>query len=347
MTDNNVLTAVVILNWNGQPFLEKFLPSLIEHSTGADVIVIDNDSSDDSVAFLNSEFPNVRCIQNTVNGGFAKGYNDGLAQIQGEYAHYVLINSDIEVTPNWLEPLVVKMKDSTVAGVQPKVLAYHRKSHFEHAGASGGFMDKNYYPFCRGRLFDKLEEDLGQYDNDKQIFWTTGACMIIRASVFHELGGFDADFFAHMEEIDLCWRAKKRGYSFYVVPASKVYHVGGGTLNYENPRKTFLNFRNSLFMIHKNHEGWLFGKIIYRLLLDGLAAIKYLIAFRGTHVLAVLRAHFAYYRQLKDLNKKRKFIKTSSTEFNPVGFYNASLVWAYFFKGIKSFKGLNKRFFEN
>lgn len=338
-------TAVVILNWNGRSFLEKFLPSLIEHTSSADIIVADNDSSDESVPFLKENYPNLEIIKNQENGGFAKGYNDAFKVLEDRYEFYVLINSDIEVTAGWLEPLVKKVSQKNVAGAQPKVLAYNRKSRFEHAGASGGFMDKNYYPFCRGRIFDEVEEDKGQYDNEKEIFWTTGACMIIRAKVYHDLEGLDADFFAHMEEIDLCWRAKKKGYSFYVVPQSKVFHVGGGTLNYENPRKTFLNFRNSLYMIHKNHEGWLFGKIIYRMILDGIAGVKYLASFKGKHFSAILKAHFAYYEQLSILNKKRKKIKMESTTFNKTGFYKASLLWAYFFKGIKSFKALNKRFF--
>lgn len=345
MTRNQVSTAVVILNWNGKKFLEKFLPSLIEHTNDADIIIVDNLSSDDSVAFLKEKYPSLKRIINDSNGGFAKGYNDGLSHLEGQYDNYVLINSDIEVTPNWLDPLVAKMKEDGVAGAQPKVLAYDRRSEFEHAGASGGFIDKNYYPFCRGRIFDEVEEDQGQYDNEKEIFWTTGACMIINAKVYHELGGLDADFFAHMEEIDLCWRAKRKGYSFYVVPSSTVYHVGGGTLNYENPRKTFLNFRNSLYMIHKNHEGWLFGKIVYRLILDGIAGVKYLASLKVKHFTAILKAHFTYYSQIGTLNKKRKFIKSESTDFNRVGYYKASLLWAYFFKGIKTFKELNKRFF--
>lgn len=338
-------TAVVILNWNGKDFLEQFLPVLIKNTSNAAIIVADNNSSDDSVSFLRTNFPAIEIIQNKSNGGFAKGYNDALSVLKGRFTNYVLINSDIEVTPGWLEPLVQKVRQDNVAGAQPKVRAYHRRSHFEHAGASGGFIDSHYYPFCRGRIFDEVEPDNSQYDNEKEVFWTTGACMIIRAEIYHELGGLDADFFAHMEEIDLCWRAKKSGYSFFVVPESKVYHVGGGTLNYENPRKTFLNFRNSLYMIHKNHEGWLFGKIIFRMVLDGIAAVKFLASFKGSHFSAILRAHVAYYRHLNTLNKKRKTIKATSTSFNKTGLYKASLLWAYFFKGIKTFKALNKRFF--
>lgn len=340
-------TAVVILNWNGKNFLQKFLPTLVQNTSGADIIVADNQSTDDSVHFLETNFSDIRVIINGENGGFAKGYNDALGKIEGDFDYYVLINSDIEVTANWLKPLVELLdKNPNIAGAQPKVRSFHKRGYFEHAGASGGFIDNNYYPFCRGRIFDSLEKDMGQYDNQKEIFWTTGACMIIRSKIYHEIGGLDEDFFAHMEEIDLCWRAKKRGYSFYVEPKSVVYHVGGGTLNYESPRKTFLNFRNSLYTIHKNHEGFLLGKIFWRMILDGLAGIKFLLSFKFNHFGAILKAHFHYYGQLVTLNQKRKMIKKESQIFNSAGNYKASILWAYFFKGIKSFQDLNKRFFD-
>ncbi|WP_107037251.1 glycosyltransferase family 2 protein [Brumimicrobium mesophilum] len=339
-------TAVVILNWNGLTFLKQFLPILIQNTSDATIVVVDNQSTDESLTYVRNNHPEVQVILNDSNGGFAKGYNDGLTRLKGRFEYYVLINSDIEVTPNWLNPLIDKLdQNPKIAGVQPKVLAFHRRSHFEHAGASGGFIDKNYYPFCRGRIFDEVEEDIGQYNNDKEVFWTTGACMAVRSEIYHRLGGLDEDFFAHMEEIDFCWRAKKQNHSFYVVPTSKVYHVGGGTLNYENPRKTFLNFRNSLYTIHKNHVGWLFGKVIYRLILDGVAAVKYLVGFQFKHIIAILKAHGAYYSNIPTLNKKRKQIKLESTEYNKGGLYKASLLWAYFFKRIKKFEGLNKRFF--
>ncbi len=338
--------AVVILNWNGIKFLKQFLPTLIASTPEAQIVVVDNCSSDGSIRYLSDHYPDVKTIENHENGGFAKGYNDGLEHLKGQFEYYAIINSDVEVTFNWLAPLVKKMNENAnIAGVQPKVLAQHNKTHFEHAGASGGFMDKNYYPFCRGRIFNETEEDQGQYDNEKEIFWTTGACMVVRSSVFHQLEGFDKDFFAHMEEIDFCWRAKRMGYSFYVVPASKVFHVGGGTLNYESPRKTYLNFRNNLYTIHKNHEGWLFGKIVWRMSLDGLAGFQYLLKFRLKHFIAVLKAHFSYYLNISKLQKKRKEIKQRSTNHNKAGYYNASILWAYFFKRIKSFKRLNKRFF--
>lgn len=340
-------TAVVILNWNGKSFLEKFLPTLIHNTSNADIIVADNQSTDDSVEFLEKKFPEIQIIINDENGGFAKGYNDALSKIEGQYDYYVLINSDIEVTSNWLDPLVVLLDENIeIAGAQPKVRSFHRKEYFEHAGASGGFMDNNYYPFCRGRIFDEVEKDLEQYDNQKEVFWTTGACMIVRSKVYHELEGLDEDFFAHMEEIDFCWRAKKMGYSFYVEPKSLVYHVGGGTLNYESPRKTFLNFRNSLFTIHKNHNGFLLGKIFWRMILDGIAGVKFLTALKFKHFSAIVKAHFAYYGQLGKLNQKRRALKKESKTFNSTGHYKASILWAYFFKGIKSFQGLNKRFFD-
>jgi len=339
-------TAVVILNWNGLTFLKQFLPTLIKNTSEATIVVVDNQSTDESLTYVRGNHPEVEVIVNESNGGFAKGYNDGLNQLKNRFEYYVLINSDIEVTVNWLNPLIDKLENNPqVAGVQPKVLAYNKKTHFEHAGASGGFMDKNYYPFCRGRIFDEVEEDLGQYDNDKEIFWTTGACMVVRAELYHQLGGLDENFFAHMEEIDFCWRAKKQNHSFCVVPTSKVYHVGGGTLNYENPRKTYLNFRNSLYTIHKNHEGWLLGKMFYRMVLDGIAAVKYLLSFQFKHFFAVINSHFSYYKHIPVLRKQRKKIQLENTKFNKVGMYKASLLWAYFFKRIKKFEGLNKRFF--
>ncbi|HLV42828.1 MAG TPA: glycosyltransferase family 2 protein [Brumimicrobium sp.] len=340
-------TAVVILNWNGLSFLKQFLPTLIEFTADATIVVVDNQSSDESLSFLRDNHPEVEVILNESNGGFAKGYNDGLNQLKGRFEYYVLINSDIEVTQNWLVPLIEKLNTNpAIAGVQPKVLAFHKKTHFEHAGGSGGFIDKNFYPFCRGRIFDEVEEDLGQYDNDKEVFWTTGACMAVRSDVYHQLNGLDEDFFAHMEEIDFCWRAKKMNHSFYVVPASKVYHVGGGTLNYESPRKTYLNFRNSLYTIHKNYDGWLFGKVFYRLILDGVAAGKYLVGFDFKHIFAIVKAHNTYFRNIPTLRKKRKNIQQESTQFNKAGLYKASLLWAYFFKRITKFEGLNKRFFS-
>jgi len=336
--------SVVILNWNGKKFLEKFLDNVIENSPEAEIVIADNNSTDDSVDFILNNYPDLRLIINKENGGYAKGYNDCLKQIESKY--YVLLNSDIEVTENWLTPIVeVLDNDHSVAGVQPKILSFHRKEYFEHAGAAGGMMDKNYYPFCRGRIFDAVEKDAGQYDYPAEVFWTSGACMLIRASVFHKLGGFDETFFAHMEEIDLCWRAKNQGHKFMVEPISVVYHVGGGTLNYESPRKTFLNFRNSLYMIHKNHDGWLFGKIFSRLVLDGIAGAKYAFSLKFKHVGAILKAHFAYYGQCTALSKKRKELKKQRNNPSTKGLFRGSILFNYFVKGEKKFDQLDKKRF--
>lgn len=338
--------AVVILNWNGVDFLDDFLAKVVEYSAPHEVIVADNCSTDNSIEFLKTNFPKVRVIQNESNGGFAKGYNDALKQVDADL--YVLLNSDIEVTENWLEPMISVMQDETIAACQPKILSFKNKSKFEHAGAAGGFLDKNYYPFCRGRIFDAVEEDSGQYDTATEIFWATGAAMMVRSKLYHENGGLDEEFFAHMEEIDLCWRMKKGGHKLMAVPSSTVYHVGGGTLDYLSPRKTFLNFRNSLFMIHKNHEGFLFGKIFYRLILDGVAGAKFLAGFQFKHFASIIKAHFAYYGKVSTLSQKRKAIqeKNKNSVTNWGGFYGASILFAKFFKGIKKYKELNMRHFK-
>lgn len=338
--------AVVILNWNGVEFLEKFLPTVIKYSSPHEVIVADNCSSDASIEFLQSNFPGIRIIQNNSNGGFAKGYNDALKLVNSDL--YVLLNSDIQVTENWLDPLVKTMEDKSIAACQPKILSYKNDTHFEHAGAAGGFLDKNYYPFCRGRIFEAVELDSGQYDTNTEIFWATGAAMMVRADVYHENGGLDEDFFAHMEEIDLCWRIKKGGQKIMAITNSTVYHVGGGTLDYLSPRKTYLNFRNSLYMIHKNHEGFLFGKIVYRMMLDGVAAAKFLVGLQFKHFLSVFKAHMSYYGQLSKLSRKRKEIKSKNknSETNWSGFYGASILFAKFFKRIKKYSELNMRHFK-
>jgi len=336
--------SIVILNWNGKHFLEKFLTSVITSSKNAEIIVADNASTDDSVTFLKEYFPSVRIIQNAENGGFAKGYNDALKHVKSDY--YLLLNSDIEVTDGWLEPLLETMKDPMVAGCQPKVLAFDERSRFEHAGAAGGFLDKNYFPFCRGRIFDQFELDQGQYDGTIEIFWATGAALLIRSEIFHEAGGFDEAFFAHMEEIDLCWRIKKKGHRFLAVPASVIYHVGGGTLPYLSPKKSYLNFRNSLFMIVKNHEGWLFPKLFYRMILDGIAGIRFLIRGEWKQLGSVLKAHYHFYLRLKTLLKQRREIKKSTTNFNATGLYKGSILWARYFKGVSRFSDLNQRLFS-
>ncbi len=333
-------TAVVILNWNGADFLRQFLPSVIAHSSGAEIWVIDNDSTDSSMEVLEKEFPQVKTVQNETNSGFAAGYNQGLQHIQSDF--YVLLNSDVEVSENWLQPLESLMKDNpAVAACQPKVKAYYQKSHFEHAGAAGGFMDKLGYTFCRGRIFELAEEDKGQYDESGEIFWATGACMMIRSETFHEMGGFDADFFAHMEEIDLCWRLKNKGHKIWYCHESTVYHVGGGTLTYESPRKTFLNFRNNLYTITKNYrQGSLLIMIWWRLVLDGIAGVKFLFSGQFSHVWAIVKAHFSYYGKAGKMLKKRRVLKASLNPNNSC-IYNGSIVWQAFFKGKKRFSELD------
>lgn len=343
-TDRLEELAIVILTWNGRNFLEDFLPDLVAYSPGARIVVADNASTDDTLFFLENRYPALEVIRNAENGGFAKGYNDALKLIKAKY--YLLLNSDVLVTENWLDPLYRGIQEEKTAAVQPKILAFHDRKHFEHAGAAGGFIDKNYYPFCRGRIFDTTEEDKGQYEGETEVFWTSGACMLIRADVYHEAGGFDGDFFAHMEEIDLCWRLKRLGYRFRVIPSSVVYHVGGGTLNYNSPNKVYLNFRNSLYMICKNYRGPLFLKLVYRMILDGLAAMQFLFKGRFSYFWAVVRAHGTFYRNFSATLRKRKAFQPDPALFNPAGFYSGSILWAFFFKGIRRFSDLNQRLFR-
>jgi GT2 family glycosyltransferase len=323
---------------------KTLLGTVISTSKGARIIVADNASSDDSVAYLQANFPSIEIIQNLSNGGFAKGYNDALQHVDAEI--YVLLNSDIETTENWLDPLLACFKDENVAGCQPKVKSHEQPSNFEHAGAAGGFLDINYFPFCRGRILQHVEEDHQQYDGTHEVFWATGACLAIRSSCFHEVGGFDEDFFAHMEEIDLCWRLKRKNYRFLVAPKSVVYHVGGGTLPYNSPRKTFLNFRNSLFMLTKNHQGLLLPKLIWRMMIDGVAALSFLARGEFKQFGAVFKAHIAFYGKLTSFLKKRKTLKNSSTTFNSTGLFRGNLLWNYYAKGVKKYSDLNKRLMD-
>ncbi|MBL1279073.1 MAG: glycosyltransferase family 2 protein [Fluviicola sp.] len=325
--------AIVILNWNGKQLLEQFLPQVIAYSEDARIIVADNASSDDSIEYLKHNFSSVEILKNSSNGGFAKGYNDALKRVDAEF--YLLLNNDVEVTKNWLKPLRKVMENAKVAGCQPKILSQKNKTHFEHAGASGGFIDKNYFPFCRGRLFDEVEEDKGQYNEEIEIFWATGACLLIRSELYHKANGFDELFFAHMEEIDLCWRIKKWGYSFLAVPTSTVFHVGGGTLPYSSPRKIYYNFRNNLYMLVKNHDGLLFPKLFYRMLLDGIAAMMFLLKGQLKAFASVFNAHMSLYKNLGKLLKQRKVIKKGVTNFNSSGIYHGSILWAYFVRKIK------------
>ncbi len=336
--------AVVILNWNGKRYLEKFLPSVLKYTPGTRIIVADNASTDDSISFLKSEYPTIEIIENETNGGFAKGYNEALKKVNSKY--YVLLNSDIEVTENWLDPLLEIMIDKTIAGCQPKILSYQNKAYLEHAGAAGGFIDINYFPFCRGRIFETVEKDEGQFDFPVEVFWATGACLLIRSESFHSVGGFDEDFFAHMEEIDLCWRLKLGGYKFMVAPTSSVFHVGGGTLPYSSSRKTYLNFRNSLFMVIKNHNGWLFPKLVWRLCIDGIGGFRFLIRGEIDQLLAVLKAHASVYKNLGKFLKKRRVIQRNSSQANLTGLFKGNILWNYYIKKVKSYVHLNQRLFK-
>ena len=338
--------AVVILNFNGKQFLQQFLPFVTRHSSACKIVVADNNSSDDSVGFLKSNYSSVEIIQNKSNSGFAKGYNDALKHVEAEY--YVLLNSDVEVSENWIENVITLMDSNPeIAACQPKILDFNNRSKFEYAGAAGGFIDKYGYPFCRGRVFNHLEEDKKQYNNSVEVFWATGACMFVRAKAFWEVGGFDGDYFAHMEEIDLCWRLKNIGYKIYVEPKSVVYHVGGGTLNKLSSRKTFLNFRNNLTTIAKNHSPrFLFFKIIFRMKLDGIAAFKFLLDGQPKHFVAVIRAHFAFYGWLPKTMAKRKQAKLHPNfQYTMAMAYNGNMVLEHFIRKKNSFTELSQSSF--
>lgn len=329
--------AIVILNWNGKHLLEKFLPSIISYSTEKDVAiyVADNASTDSSVSYLKENFPTVHIVQNTTNGGYAKGYNEALQHIEADI--YALVNSDIEVTKNWLQPIYTAFKNEpNTAIIQPKICDYKNKLYFEYAGAAGGYVDMLGYPFCRGRIFGELEQDTQQYNDEVSIFWASGACFFVRAEIFKQLNGFDEDYFAHQEEIDLCWRVQNLGKTIKYMGNTTVYHVGGATLKEESPRKTFLNFRNSLFSLIKNVPTNKIIPIIFaRLLLDGVAGLKFLLELRPIHTLAIIKAHASFYYFLPKMLKKRK----RSTQKNNY-YYTTSIVWQHYIKRKKIFKEL-------
>jgi len=317
--------AIVILNWNGKKLLKQFLPSVISYSKEATIYIADNASTDDSINFIKENYPETTIIQNKVNGGYAKGYNDALQHIEAEV--YCLLNSDIEVSKNWLQPVIKQFKsDTNIAAIQPKILDYKDKSKFEYAGAGGGFIDKYGYPYCRGRVFNTIETDNNQYNDAIDVFWASGACMFIKSNIFHQLNGFDEAYFAHQEEIDLSWRIQNLGYRIKYVGTSTVYHVGGATLTTQNPKKTFLNFRNSLFILLKNTpENKGFGLIFIRLCLDGIAGIKYLLELKPLHTLAIIKAHFSFYANLLEILKKRASSPKKQDYYN-----TKSIVWDYF-----------------
>ena len=324
--------AVVILNWNGEKLLEQFLPSIVNYSPEADIYVADNASTDDSVSYLKAFFPTVKIIQNDSNLGFADGYNEALKHVDSDI--FALVNSDIEVTENWLKPIIETFENEPkTAIIQPKLLDFKRKEYFEYAGAAGGFIDKYGYPYCRGRVFETLEKDNGQYDDNCEIFWASGACFFIRSSVYKELKGFDADFFAHQEEIDLCWRAFNKGHQIKYNSQSVVYHVGGATLQQGNPMKTFLNFRNSLLMLLKNlPKNKLIPIILVRLLLDAVAGMQFLFQGKFKHLLAILKAHFSFYSLVAVHYRKRNLFQSEKY------YKTKSIVFQYYVKGGKVFE---------
>lgn len=331
------LVSVVILNYNGRHWLEKFLPACMQTTYPAvQWIIADNASTDNSAVYVKTHFPSVEWVQFDVNKGFAAGNNEAIPYCKGEYV--VLLNSDVEVTPNWLEPLVKRMQaNKDIAAIQPKIRAYHQKTHFEYAGACGGFLDRFGVPFCRGRIFQYCEEDKGQYEEAIPVFWATGACLLFRKSVWENIGGLDDTFFAHMEEIDWCWKVQLAGYQVWCEPQSVVYHVGGGTLAMDNPKKVYLNFRNSLFMLYKNLPSYtLWLTIFKRLLLDGLAGVHYLIKGKFRNIIAIIQAHWYFFRKVKTYRNKRKWVQ--SIKKNEVILFSRSIVVQYFLRGKKTYR---------
>jgi len=325
--------AVILINWNGLELLRKFLPAVVKYSPNAVIYIADNASTDLSQQFVKENYPQVKWIQLSHNYGYAGGYNEALQQVDEDI--FCLLNTDIEVTENWLVPVMqIFDRQQQIGIIQPKLLDYKNKAYFEYAGAAGGFIDRYGFPFCRGRIFDTLEKDENQYASG-EIFWATGACFFIRKEVFKQLNGFDAHFFAHQEEIDLCWRAFNIGIKAYYCNESTVYHVGGATLKKSNPDKTYLNFRNSLYMLYKNlPRQKRFSIIFKRLCLDGLAGIRFLTELKPLHTVAVIKAHFAYYAHLKSLKNRQSP--------NPKNnyFYTENIVWSYFLKKRKVFSRL-------
>ena len=335
-------TSIIILNWNGLGFLKMFLGIVIKNSINEETVVYvaDNGSTDGSPEWIAENFNEIKLIRLDKNYGFAGGYNLAINQINSKYV--VLLNSDIEVTQNWLHPLVSFMDNNPdVASCQPKILSYNQKDHFEHAGAAGCFIDKYGFPFCRGRIINKVEKDTGQYDSQINVFWSSGACMIVRSEAWKKCGGFDTDFFAHMEEVDLCWRFHKAGYRVCFLPDSVIYHVGGGTLPYSSPLKTYLNFRNSLFLLYKNlPDNKLYKVLFIRRILDVLAAIYFLLQGNFRSVRAVWKAHIDFYRVIAELKEKRKSVKKLVVNNTNESVLNKSIVFEFYVKGNKTYKSL-------
>ena len=335
--------SIVILNWNGSLYLERFLPSIVKYSSydWAEIVVADNHSDDDSSEVIAKQFPGVKFLQLDRNYGFAEGYNLALKNNIADYL--VLLNSDVEVTENWLEPMVRMMDNNPlIAACQPKIMQLGQPYKFEYAGASGGFIDHYGYPFCRGRIINFQEHDLGQYNKPISVFWASGAAMVVRGTLWHESGGFDADFWAHMEEIDLCWRMKNRGYKVVVCPQSKVFHLGGGSLSYGSPQKIYLNFRNNLFLLYKNLPKGKFHKTLFiRMVLDGVAALQFLVTGQFKAFTKVLAAHRDFYRSLGILRKKRDDLLLKVVTTNHPEIYKGSLIFDFFISRKRKFSSLN------
>lgn len=343
--------TTIILNYNGEKLLDQFLPFALDTSyPNHEVVVADNNSTDKSIEFLENQFSDVITVKLPENYGFAEGYNKAITKLKSDSKYLVLLNSDVEVTPNWLDPIIELMEaDDTIGACQPKIRAQKNKTHFEYAGASGGYLDYYGFAFCRGRIFDTVEKDVGQYDTPEEVFWASGAALVVRRKLYEGLDGFDEMHFAHMEEIDLCWRIKRAGYKIMVVPQSVVYHVGGSTLNYGDPKKTYLNFRNNLFMLSKNlPKSDRFKMIRKRLFIDGLAGAQYLVKFQFANLFAIAKAHWSYFGSIGKLRKKRRHYNeliqkmSISDEMNQAGKYPRSIIWQYYFKKRKLFKDLEQ-----
>ena len=341
MTDKNI--AIVILNWNGEKLFAKFLPSVIRNSSfdNVDIYVADNCSDDNSIAYLQANFPEIKIIYLEENFGFAKGYNEALQQIDADY--FVLLNSDVEVTPGWIEKCMLLFdSNEKIAAVQPKILSFEKPHLFEYAGAAGGFIDKFGYPFCRGRILNEMEPDIGQYNKATPVFWASGACMFVKAKVFKYARGFDEDFWAHMEEIDLCWRMKNMGYEIWYQPDSAVFHLGGGTLPYDSPKKIYLNFRNNLYMIIKNLPHKKSKRtFIARLFLDAIAAFKFLFGFNVRAFFAVFHAHLSLYKRFSIMRGKREIAKNIIRGDNHAEIYPKSIMWKFFIQKKRKFSDLD------
>lgn len=338
-------TAIVILNWNGEKYLQQFLPILTKYTpdTDVEIIVADNASTDSSLQVMKDYFPAIRTIVLDRNYGFAGGYNKALEQVDADY--YVLLNSDVEVTDNWLSPMLNFMNENeNVAACQPKIRSYYNRTSFEHAGASGGFIDQYGFPFCRGRVFGVVEEDKGQYDDYIDVFWATGACLMVRSKVFWKVGGLDSEFFAHMEEIDLCWRLKSRGYRVVCVPGSIVYHIGGGTLHVDSPHKIYLNFRNNLLLLYKNLPTDLLRRTMFwRRIFDYSAAFQFILTGKFQNAKSIFRARSDYKKMLPDFFEKRNENILYSTNLNIAEIYLDSIVFSYFLKNKRTYNSLKNK----